>query len=64
MVISGWEENMKERKAVVVVKNMSHMGLIRTSWSCVIGKHLSALKIVQVCLLVFYYETQFYCKAA
>lgn len=54
---------MKEEKAVVLVKNISHTGLIRTSFSCVIGKPSSALKILQVCLLVLYYETQFYYKA-
>lgn len=39
---------MKERQAAVVVKNISLMGLIRTSLSCVIGKTLVYLKHISV----------------
>jgi len=38
---------MKERQAVVVVKNISHMGLIRTSSSCVLGKPLVCLNDIK-----------------
>lgn len=38
---------MKERKAVVVAKIITHIGLIRTSSSSVIEKHFSVFKILK-----------------
>lgn len=43
---------MKERKAVVVAKIITHIGLIRTSPSSVLDKHFSVLKILKVCLFI------------
>lgn len=54
---------MKERKAVMVAKIITHIALIRTSLSSVIDKYFSVLKILKVCLLVLRYKSQLCYKA-